>query len=121
MVILLLLLVGGFIMWLLKCNSKFDEVFVVGFMIIVDNDEVLVFDFDIGDFLSVLVFDFDDKVELLDDDLFNDDDLFDDVFILDLEESLDDELEIFVDFEDDMLVLDDGSDDLFEVGDDEFD
>ena len=62
-----------------------------------------------------------DNAELSDDDLFNDDDLLDDVLTSDLEESLDDELETFADLEDDMLVPDDGGDDLFEAGDDEVD
>ena len=119
--ILSLLLVGGLIMWLLKRNSKPDEAPAAGPTITADNDEVPVPDSDIGDLSSALAPDFDDKAELSDDDLFNDDDLLDDVLTSDLEESLDDELETFADLEDDMLVPDDGSDDLFEAGDDELD
>ena len=119
--ILSLLLVGGLIMWLLKRNSKPEEAPAAAPTITADNDEVPVPDSDIGDLSSALASDFDDKAELSDDDLFNDDDLLDDVLTSDLEESLDDELETFADLEDDMLVPDDGSDDLFEAGDDELD
>ena len=114
-----LLLVVGLIVWLLKRKPSDAQSAPVTDASV--SDSVPVPDNELDDLATAIAPDLDDKAELSDDELFNDDDLLDDVLTSELEDSLDSELETFADLEDDMLVPDDDSDELFEAGADELD
>lgn len=120
--LLVLLLVGGFIFWLLKRNSnKSEDSPVITNSPIANNP--MATQPEVDDLSDSLVEDL--AIPDADDDLFNDDELLDDVLSEELEESLDDavenELENYADLSDEMLVpdIDDDADSLFEDDDDE--